>query len=269
MKKLLILAFAFTLSTTGYAQFSFKSLTNKASSILKDATKSSKKTTETKNDEQTQTEQKQQSTEQKQQVVATPVAVEDTFYNHCVAEIQALKDKWPSEKNWKGESVLKATYDVDKTVKFKLAQEFLKTTLHQRICQQSQIVVGKMHQTDNKVIKSRTVTGVSYTLNYHEDEYHVVLSKDYTTKKWMLEFTYHHDGTYDTPQVMNEIGFDLNGTQVLEGVKNSSAYCIIGSIASNRLTNPKSGLDVSDSSAQAPRSSEKNDDLGKVSSWDL
>lgn len=191
----------------------------------------------------------------------------ETFYNLCVKDILSLKDKWPSVRNWKGEPELKPSYEVDKNTQIALAQEFMKTTLYQRACQQAMLPVGKMHQNDNKIIKSRTVGSVTFTAHFHEDEYIINLSKDYSTKKWKLEFSYTHN-TFSTPPPTDNIDINIDGSQILAGENGASSYCVTANIAAYRYSKVKTGVNVSDSSAQNPCESINNDDLGKISSWD-
>lgn len=202
-------------------------------------------------------------------VLTLPVAAQDTdiFYSQCFNEIVALKAKWPSTQNWKGDTVLTPSYEVDKKEQMRLAEEFMKTQLYRAACAQSDIAIGKMHQTDNKIIKSRTIGSMTITAHVHADEYNIHLAKDFKTKKWKLEFTYTHH-TYSTPPATNVVDINIDGSQQLAGAKNQSAYCVIASIALHRDGKNTSGFEASDSSAERPCQSANNSDLGKISSWD-
>lgn len=192
---------------------------------------------------------------------------QDAFYEQCVNEIISLRDKWPSVTNWKGEKVLTPFYEVKEDVQMKFAEEFMSTSsLYKAAKAQSDIVVGKMHQSDNKVIESRTIGSMNFTAHFHEDEYIINLSKDYSTKKWVLQFTYNH-GEYSTPPPVDNIDITIDGSQQLKGKSYAESYCVLASIARYRYSG-SNGLEVSDSSAQKSRYSDNNGDLGKVSSWD-
>lgn len=199
--------------------------------------------------------------------VAASAQEQDAFYEQCVKEIFALKDKWPTTTNWKGEKELTPFYEVKKDVQMQFAEEFMKTELYKAAKAQSDIVVGKMHQNDNKIIESRTITSMSFNAHIHEDEYTISLTKDFSTKKWKLEFTYNHS-SYSTPPPVNLIDINIDGSQKLKGNTNQESYCVIASIAIYRYSG-KNGLEISDSSAQSTRYSDNNGDLGKISAWDL
>lgn len=190
---------------------------------------------------------------------------DNSFYELCVDEITAIKDKWPSTENWEGKMVLIPSYEVKTEMKARFAEEFMKTTIYKAACLQSDIVVGKKHQSNNKVIKSRAISSILFSAHIHGDEYDVRMEKDYLTKKWLLDFTY-RPGDYSTPPPVDLIDITIDGSQ-MEGDEQSS-YCVIASIARHRYSNPESGLDVSDSSARHQCQSTRNSDLGKVSAWE-
>lgn len=263
-KRIITVVFVFSvLSMPCSAQFNLKNLAKKAvSAVTGETDKSSDKKTDSKTATVTTTAKKAAVTSE-----AVQDEPKDEFYESCLKEIFDVKDKWPTVENWEGKKVLKPSYEVDKTTRMAFAEEFMKTVLYTRCEQQSQMVVGKMHQTDNKVIKSRTIGSMVFNLNYHGDEYIVSLKKDFSTKKWMLDFTFNHYDFGSVPKT-NIISVNIDGGQILEGSKVSSAYCVILSLGLCNSMYQYPGLEISDSSAQRSRKSEKNSDLGLISSWD-
>ncbi|MBQ0070079.1 MAG: hypothetical protein KBT09_10095 [Bacteroidales bacterium] len=201
-------------------------------------------------------------------LVALSVSAQETgdFYDKCVNEILALKDKWPSVTNWKGEKVLTPFYEVKKDVRMKFAEEFMRTSLYTAAKAQPDIVIGKKHQIDNKIIESRTINSMSFTAHFHADEYIISISKDFITKKWVLEFTYNHESYSSQPPVDN-IDINIDGSQRLKGNSYDESYCVLANIARYRYDNHKVGLEVTDSSAQSMCKSDKNEDLGVLSAW--
>lgn len=268
IKKLLVFALVMGLfMTPANAQFSLKKMVKDAVSTTTGDKSSSKKSVESKKVESAKAT--VESTTEK--AVSAPTSavplIMDEFYEACRNDLMSIKDRWPSVENWKGEKELKPSYEVDKPTKMKFAEEFLKTTLCTRAFQQSQMIVGKMHQSDNKIIKSRVIGSASFNLYFHGDEYIVSLSKDYKTKKWVMDFSYNH-GQYSQVPKGDHISINIDGSQLLEGSKSSSAYCVIADIGLENTSGRFVGLDVRDSSAERGRKSDKCSDLGIASSWD-
>lgn len=187
----------------------------------------------------------------------------ESYYRLCAGEVTALKSKWPTAPDWKGELAPAPVSDVSKEVRFRLAEEFMQSTLCQDVCKQSRLGIGQTHEMDEKKILDRTINSISIEANFHADTYHISLSKDYATKKWQMDFSFHH-GVYSSEPVVDTINFDVEGQQQLDGQKFWSAYCVLGSIAHHRYTKHESGLEASDSSAKRDCKSDDNSDLGHL-----
>lgn len=187
----------------------------------------------------------------------------ETYYRLCVSEVTAMKDKWPTMPNDQGVMEPAAAYQVSKDVQMKLAAEFMQTELCRAIIAQNDLAIGQKHQEEDKLILKREIKSIAIHGVFHADEYNVNLSRDFATKKWKLEFSFHH-GIYSEEPVVDLIGFNVDGSQQLDGLNYKSAYCVIGSIAHHRYEKLVSGFEVTDSSFGRTCESPDNSDIGHI-----